>query len=64
MNTNNGKYFLSQIGCFKITKPFTFISYNEINSNGGEFVTKKIELAKTLNITERKKIGTILTKMS
>jgi hypothetical protein len=66
MNTNNGKYFFIPDWLFQENNQ-TIHAYiyiiNEINSNGGEFVTTKIELANTLNITERK-IGTILTKMS
>jgi hypothetical protein len=66
MNENNGKYFFIPDWLLQENNQtihaYIFI-LNEINSNAGEYVTKKSELAKTLNITERQ-IGTILTKMS
>ena len=65
MSTNTGKYFFIPDWLLQENSQ-TIHAYifllNEINSNNGEFITTKIELAKTLNITERQ-IATILTKM-
>jgi hypothetical protein len=65
MNTNNGKYFFIPDWLLQENSQtihaYIFI-LNEINNNNGEFITTKIELAKTLNSTERQ-IATILTKM-
>nr|WP_315173618.1 hypothetical protein [uncultured Flavobacterium sp.] len=65
MSTNRGKYFFIPDWLLQENSQtihaYIFI-LNEINSNNGEFITTKIELAKTLNSSERQ-IATILTKM-
>ena len=65
MNTNNGKYFFIPDWLLQENSQ-TIHAYiyilNEINSNGGDFVTTKNEIAKVLNVTERQ-VRTILDKM-